>query len=218
MAQKIVTIIPARGGSKGIPKKNLIKLNGKPLIYYAINASKKCSLIDETWVSSDDDEILEYSDSLGAKTLKRPDYLCTDNASSESAINHFCNEVDFDIMTFVQATSPMITSDILDRAISRHLSEEDTDSTVSGFLDHGFWWNENGPLFDPLNRPTRQKQGLLYKESGMFYITSKERFLSSGCRYSGSAKIFEVDRMSSLEIDSIDDLKLIELIMRNRNV
>ncbi|MDB4337444.1 acylneuraminate cytidylyltransferase family protein [bacterium] len=218
MKKKTVTIIPARGGSKGIPKKNLTSLCGNPLIYYSVKASIDCKKIDETWVSSDDDDIIRYCRSLGAKTIKRPDYLCTDTASSESAIEHFCNEVDFKTMVFVQATSPLITSKILTSAIESHFSDDSVDSTVAGFLDHGFWWDEKGPCFDPLNRPTRQKQGLLYKESGMFYITSREGFLQSGCRYSGSAKIFEVDRMSSLEVDSIEDLKLIELIMRNKNV
>ena len=68
----IVSIIPARGGSKGIPRKNLIKINDKPLIYYTILASLNSKYIDETWVSSEDKEILDYSKSIGANTILRP--------------------------------------------------------------------------------------------------------------------------------------------------
>ena len=217
MKKKIVAFIPARGGSKGIPKKNLVGLNGKPLLYYSIEAAKNSEKIDEVWVSSDCEEIISFSNSSGAKTLKRPDYLCHDNATSESAIEHFCENVQFDTMVFIQATSPLINSNILDGALFEHFGD-DRDSTVSGFLDHGFWWNDSGPMFDPMNRPTRQMQGNMYKESGMFYITSKESFLASKCRYSGVSKIYEVDRISSLEVDSYEDLKLIEHIIRSRDV
>ena len=217
MKNKTVAFIPARGGSKGIPKKNLVDLNGKPLLHYAIDAAKNTLKIDEVWVSSDSEEIINFSRSQGAKTLKRPDHLCHDNATSESAIEHFCESVHFDTMVFIQATSPLITSNVLDNALEAHF-EDNRDSTVSGFLDHGFWWNDSGPMFDPMNRPTRQMQGNMYKESGMFYITSKERFLASKCRYSGVSKIYEVDRISSLEVDSYEDLKLIEHIIRSRDV
>lgn len=217
MKNKIVAFIPARGGSKGIPKKNLANLNGKPLLYYSIESAKNTSKIDEVWVSSDSEEIINFSKLQGVKTLKRPEHLCHDSATSESAIEHFCENVEFDTMVFIQATSPLISNTILDDALTAHFSDE-RDSTVSGFLDHGFWWNDAGPMFDPLSRPTRQMQGNMYKESGMFYITSKERFLSSKCRYSGVSKIYEVDRISSLEVDAYEDLKLIEHIIRSRDV
>ena len=97
---KIISIIPARKGSKGIPNKNLISLCGKPLIHYAIQASQQ-SIVEETWVSSDSDEILSISKKLGAKTIIRPKELSGDNASSESALIHFAENVEFDILVFI---------------------------------------------------------------------------------------------------------------------
>ena len=88
---KVVTLIPARGGSKGIPRKNIIDICGKPLIAYAIEASLK-SDSSETWVSTDDDEIAKISREYGAKVIKRPSEIATDNATSESALLHFANQ------------------------------------------------------------------------------------------------------------------------------
>ena len=216
MTQKIVAIIPARGGSKGIPRKNLVLLNGKPLLYYSVTACLNSCLVDETWVSSDDDEILEYATTLGANAIKRPPSICKDTSSSESALLHLADNVRFDTLVFVQATSPLITSNLITRAIASYNKDPELDSLVSGHIDHGFWWKDGTPLFDPTTRPTRQQQGELYKESGMFYITSRSKLLESKCRYSGNAKIYPIDRRSALEIDSKEDLKLIELIMLRR--
>jgi N-acylneuraminate cytidylyltransferase len=216
MTKKIVAIIPARGGSKGIPKKNLALLNGEPLLHYSIKACIESLHIHQTWVSSDDNEILEYAKSQGAKTILRPADICKDTASSESALMHFASIIDFDILLFVQATSPLITTSIIDNAFVNYKNREDLDSLVSGHVDHGFWWHNGSPLFDPTTRPTRQQQGNLYKESGMFYITTRERLMSSGCRYSGKSEIYLIDKMSALEIDTEEDLKLIELIMIRR--
>ena len=216
MTQKIVAIIPARGGSKGIPRKNLALLNGKPLLYYSISACLDSYLGDETWGSSDDEGILSYAKSLGANTLKRPLSICTDESSSESASLHLADNVGFDILLFVQATSPLVTSNLITQATTYYNNSIELDSLVSGHIYHGFWWQHGLPLFDPLNRPTRQQQGDLYKESGMFYITSRKALLESGCRYSGKAEIYPIDRLTALEVDTEEDLKLIELIMTRR--
>ena len=216
MKPKIVSIIPARGGSKEIPKKNLFNLCGKPLLHYSLSACVHAKHVSEAWVSSDCDDILTYAQSQGGLALKRPEALCIDTASSESALIHFAENTNFDLMIFVQATSPMITPDIIDKAFEYYLNHDNLDSLVSGHLDSGFWWNDKKPLFDPLNRPTRQQQGNLYKESGMFYILSRDLLLSSRCRYSGVAEIYPVDRMLSLEVDSMEDLRLIEFIMNRR--
>ena len=99
---KVVSLIPARQGSKGIPNKNLINLCGKPLIYYSIKASEN-SIVEETWVSSDSNEILEVSKNLGAKTIKRPSKISNDQSTSEEALLHFASNVEFDIIVFIHA-------------------------------------------------------------------------------------------------------------------
>ena len=91
---KILSIIPARGGSKGLPRKNIIDLNGKPLIGWSIEASLKSKYITDTIVSSDDEEILNISQQYGANVLKRPKELATDIASSESVVEHTIKELE----------------------------------------------------------------------------------------------------------------------------
>ena len=115
---KIVSLIPARGGSKGIPNKNLIKILGKPLIQYALEASLR-SKVNETWVSSDSKEILNFSNKLGAKIIKRPKKISSDNASSEQALLHFSEIIDYDIIVFIQCTSPLINFKDIDKGINK---------------------------------------------------------------------------------------------------
>ena len=86
--KKIVTLIPARGGSKGIKRKNIVDVNGSPLLTYAIEASRT-SMVDETWVSTDDDEIAEVSRKYGAQVIQRPSYISNDDSTSELALFHF---------------------------------------------------------------------------------------------------------------------------------
>ena len=117
-ARKSLTLIPARGGSKGIPKKNIVDINGKPLIAYAIEASIK-SKSNETWVSTENDEISEIAKKYGAKVLNRPENIATDDTSSESVLLHFIEEVDdFDILIFLQATCPLVERTDINKALT----------------------------------------------------------------------------------------------------
>jgi len=214
----IFAVIPARGGSKGVHKKNLHLLNGKPLLHYSISAALSSKLIDDVYVSSDDDEILEYATSIGARTIMRPPHLSTDCASSEGALIHFAENVEFDHLIFLQATSPLMTSDILDKAMKVYL-EGNYDSVVSVFEDHGFWWHYDEPLYNPMNRHMRQENtNKKYKESGMFYITSRHSLLDSKCRFSGKSHSFVHSKIVGYDIDDLDDFKIVEAIMEKLNV
>ena len=106
---KILSVILARGGSKGIPSKNIVDLNGKPLISYTIEASLQ-SNVDETWVSTDSSEIASVSSDYGANVIDRPSEISTDTSQSEEALLHFTYNHDFDIMVFIQPTSPLLKS------------------------------------------------------------------------------------------------------------
>ena len=134
---KIVSIILARSGSKQIPNKNLVKVNNKPLIFYSINASLK-SKVNETWVSSDSEKILRIAKRFGAKTLLRPQKYATDNASSESALLHFAKNVFFDIVVFIQPTSPLIIPSDINKGIS--LINKKYDSIISVSELNQFVW------------------------------------------------------------------------------
>jgi len=211
-------IIPARGGSKGVHKKNLHILNGKPLLYYSIAAAKSTMLIDEVYVSSDDDEILEYAQSIGSKTIKRPESISTDTASSETALLHFAENIEFDNLIFLQATSPLMKPSILNEALEIFLGG-DYDSIVSVFEDHGFWWRYDEPLYNPMDRHMRQENtNKKYKESGMFYITSKKDLLASRCRFSGKSHSFVHSKIVGYDIDDLDDFKIVESIMEKIDV
>ncbi len=133
---KIVSIIPARGGSKGIPRKNIIQLGGIPLIAHTITSSLKSKYVNETYVSTDDDEIAKIAEKWGSKAVYRPKKLATDTTSSEDVLLHFSSKVDFDILVFLQCTSPLTSSNDIDNAI-KLLMEKKHDSILSVCQDHG---------------------------------------------------------------------------------
>ena len=210
---KIISLIPARKGSKGIPNKNLISLCGKPLISYAIQASKK-SKVDETWVSSDSEEILKVSENLGAKTIKRPLKFSNDNASSESALIHFAENVNFDILVFIQCTSPLVKAKDINQGIKKI---QKFDSIVSVSQTHQMFWDDNGPLYDINNRERRQDSNRKYIETGSFFITSKKNLLKYKNRLSGNIGLVEIPKYRSFDIDCYDDIKIVEAIMKSKN-
>src|SRR4051812_30272931 len=108
---KTVCIIPARGGSKGIPRKNLIDFCGKPLISWSIAQARNSKFISDVFVTTDIREIAQQSETFGAKIIQRPDELATDTASSEAALIHAVDEIEkkgkIDLVVFLQATSPI---------------------------------------------------------------------------------------------------------------
>ncbi len=213
----IVSVILARGGSKGIPKKNIIDINGKPLIYYSIEASKK-SAVSKTFVSTDSDEIAEISIRHGASgRIERPKHLATDDSKSDDALLHFANIIDFDILVFIQPTSPMINHFYINEGIDMIINGG-YDSVFTATKEH--WipkWNNNiEPVdWDIYNRPMRQNKENLYTENGMFYITKRKNLLESKLRYSGKIGIVEIPLKDSFQIDTIDDLELIKRLKIN---
>lgn len=209
---KIVSLIPARKGSKGIKNKNLINLCGKPLIHYSIQASIN-SLVNETWVSSDSDEILTISKNLGAKTIKRPSELSGDNATSESALIHFAEKIDFDILVFIQCTVPLIEPQDINQGIDKMKL---FDSIVSVTETHQMFWDANGPLYDVDNRLRRQNSVKRYIETGSFFITSKEKLLKFNNRLSGNIGFVEIPKHRSFDIDGYDDLKIVKTIINSK--
>tara|TARA_R100000008_G_C3576719_1_gene165736 strand:- start:608 stop:1240 length:633 start_codon:yes stop_codon:yes gene_type:complete len=209
---KIVSLIPARGGSKGISNKNIVDINGKPLIYYTINAALNCEHVKETWVSTDCENIADISDSYGAEVIWRPKELANDIIMPDASLVHFANNVDFDIIVFIQPTSPLLESKYIDMGLSLM---EKYDSVFSVYEDH--WlpkWENNKPYgWDINNRPRRQDAKKLYVENGAFYITTKKNLLDSELRYSGNIGMVEMPYEKSFQVDSINDLKLIRKLL-----
>ena len=207
----IVSIILARGGSKGIPDKNIIDLNGRPLIYYSINAAQNAE-ISEVWVSTDSKKIAMVAKQYGAKILDRPKTLATDISSSEDALNHFSQNIDFDIMVFIQPTSPLLYSDDIVKGLDL-IKQGNYDSIFSVYKEH--WiprWDLNiKPInWSITNRPRRQDVDEKYVENGAFYITTKEQFLNSGIRYGGRIGVVEMPMQRSFQVDTYKDLDIIK--------
>ena len=208
------TLITARGGSKSIPKKNIIKISKKPLIAYSILASRE-SIVDETWVSTDDNQIKEVSIKWGAKVIDRPKELATDTILNEPSLIHFADQVEFDWLVFIQPTGPFIKSKYINIGIEMVKSGK-FDSVFTATLKHWIpkWSKDIKPIeWEIEHRPRRQDREEYYEENGMFYITSKKCLLDSGLRYSGRIGIVDIPSYDSFQIDSKDDLELIKKLL-----
>lgn len=210
---KTISLILARGGSKGIPNKNIIEINGNPLLYYTANASLN-SNVDETWVSTDCDKIKKVALNLGCKVIDRPKEISGDKSKSDEALVHFAENVDFDILVFIQPTSPLLKSTDINKGLEKM---QNYDSVFSVTKEH--WiprWNETGePVdWDINNRPMRQDVKETYIENGAFYITTKQQLLNSKLRYGGNIGMIEMPLHRSFQIDTMDDLKLIGKLLK----
>jgi len=209
---KIVSVILARGGSKGIPSKNIIDLKGKPLISYTIQASQK-SNVDSTWVSTDCPKIKTISETLNANVIDRPKKISGDFSKSEEALLHFSKKIDFDILVFIQPTSPLLKSEDINQGIKLLLNDNKCSSVFSVYKQHWLpkWSLDIEPLnWDVKNRPMRQEVDEEYIENGAFYITKKNDLLNSKLRYSGKKNVVIMPYLRSFQIDTLDDLNLIE--------
>ena len=222
-----VAIIPARGGSKGIPRKNLIDFCGKPLLAWSIIQVKLSQTVKEVYVSSDSDEILAVSEQYGAIGVRRPDELATDTATSESALLHALDEIErerkgnVDLVVFLQCTSPLREPRDIDGAVQALLAQ-DADSLFSyARLEDFFIWEQTPQGFASLNydfrnRKRRQDVNPQYVENGSIYVFRPEILRKFNNRLGGKIAIYEMDFWKSWEIDSLDDKSLCEWYMRNR--
>lgn len=217
---KIVSITLARGGSKGVPRKNLIDICGNPLLSYVLNSAEQSKHIDERFVSTEDEEIKQVAIKLGASVVDRPQELATDSAKCEDALKHFASLIDFDILCFIQTTSPLVLPSDIDKGIEMVLSG-DYDSVFSVTTET--WvpkWLEIENLVKPIDwtpasRPRRQQMPELLIENGAFYITKRENLLESGLRYSGKIGVVKMPLKRSFQIDTEEELGLIRSIIKN---
>lgn len=214
--KKIIAIILARSGSKGIKNKNLICINNKPLIYWSIKSCLNSKLINQVWVSSDSDKILKVSEKFGASIIKRPKEFAKDNSSSEVAWLHAVNELSknilFDTVVGIQPTSPIRPYSLLDKAITKYqLKNYDSLFTSEKILDYNIWEYKNKSLVANYNykrRPRRQEIKEKFLENGSFYIFNKKGFQKNRCRLFGNIGTFAMDKVYSFQLDEKEDIKL----------
>ncbi|MDA7679705.1 acylneuraminate cytidylyltransferase [bacterium] len=214
-----VAIIPARGGSKGIPNKNIIDFLGKPLLAWSIMQARKSGVVDEVYVSSQNEEILAVAQDYGAIPVKRPDVISNGLASSETALIHVLDFIkketseDPETVVFLQATSPL--RDPIDIARAVHtFYEKKADSLFSDAIldDFTVWQEEEGRLvgktFDPLNRGRRQDRPLLYLENGSIYVFKSSILRTLNNRLGGKICRYNMPFWKSFEIDTLEELEL----------
>jgi len=219
----VAAVIPARGGSRGIPRKNLVDFCGKPLVAWSIIQARDTPLINSVHVSSDSDEILAVSARYGAQTIKRPNEISGDTATTESALLHAWQTMPTkpDLLVLLQPTSPLRKPDDLQKALAQ-FQEQGWDSAFSGavLLDFLIWEKDSrGTLrsfnYDYKNRGRRQDRQPQYVENGSFYLC-KPDILQSGNRLGGRIGICLMDFWQSFEIDTSQDLEMSRLIFESK--
>lgn len=219
---KVVAIIPARGGSKGILKKNLINFLGKPLIQWSIEAALKSKFITDVVVSSDDDEIIEEAKrNKNVITLKRPKELAEDNSRTEPVLLHALENLKdkkYDYLILLQPTSPLRTFDDINLAFNK-LKESKANSLISvSDIEHhpykSFKINKKGFLQGIINNDfpfsPRQELPKTYRANGAIYIIKVKEFLLSEKLLTSSTTYFEMSKDNSLDIDTLEDIKQVE--------
>ena len=216
---EFVTLIPLRGGSKGIKRKNLIKINKKPLLYYVIKASLDAGI--RTVVSTEDSEIKEVCRSLfqNIYIINRPEELARDNSSTEDVIKHFLQTDSKEKnIILLQATSPLTSSKDIKEAINLY-KKNTKKSLLSVVQSHQFIWDESGRAtnYDPINRPRRQDWDGYYIENGAIYIFSRNQFLKYKSRCSNECTLFKMNTKSLFEIDDESDFKVLSALLEERN-
>ncbi len=223
---KIISIIPARGGSKGLPGKNIIDLAGKPLIAWTIEASLKSKYITKTIVSSEDDNILDIAKKNGAEILKRPKELALDTTSSEPVIEHVLNSIEdinkYNYLLLLQPTSPLRNAADIDSAIEKLKEKAATalisTKTIDNKILKAFKNNKKGYLEGVSNNDypfmRRQDLPIVYMPNGAIYIVKVEDFLKSKQLFTDKTISFEMSVEKSLDIDTMEDLDRIKAFLR----
>ena len=217
-----VAIIPARGGSKGVPRKNIRPLADQPLIAYSIQDALEAKGVDRVFVSTDDAEISEISKNYGAEAIHRPAELANDTASSEAALIHAVSEIEnldigLDNIVFLQCTSPIRTGSDIDQALET-LQAKQADSLLSVSPNHRFLWEEKEGVAHPINydyrhRPRRQDMSPQYVENGSIYLFKPWVLKEYKNRLGGKIALYVMSEEAALEIDSTTDFKVIEAIV-----
>lgn len=223
---KTIALIPARGGSKGIPNKNIIDFCGKPLLAWSILQAKSSERINQVVVSTDSKEIAGVAQAFGAQIIWRPPETATDTATSESALIHavkLLNLTDNDLVVFLQATSPLRETSDIDLAISKW-QDSGADSLFSGaeIGDFYIWTKKNNELksanYDYRERGTRQSYeqnfGRQFVENGSIYLFRPQQMVARKNRLGGKIEISEMSFWKSFEVDDNQSLELCRSLFR----
>lgn len=219
-------MIPARGGSKGVPRKNVLPLAGKPLIAWTIEAALAAETVSRLVVSTDDDEISAAAGAAGAEVVRRPADLATDTAPTEPALLHALDALAAtegyapEAVALLQCTSPLRGPDIIDAGVGK-LFETGCDAVMAvtpiqhwylaGTVDEGDVFR---PEYDYKGRPRSQEMPHKYRENGALYVTRTAALRRFGNRLGGDVRVVVMDALRSIDIDTAEDFRLAEEALR----
>lgn len=225
----ILAIIPARGGSKGIPRKNVLLLSGQPLISYAIQNAKSSGFQMDVAVSTDDQEITNVSNQFGAEVIRRNKKLASDEVTLDPVIFDAVQQMEgktgktYDYVITLQPTSPLLSADTLDSAIQKMLNDETIDTLISAVNDPHLSWTTKevkGVVTVLPNYEARLNRQYLPKnfvETGAFVIT-KRHFVRPDTRFGKNISVYEVPASESTDIDTKQDWWVAEKQLSKKNI
>ena len=223
-SQRLVALVPARAGSKGIPRKNIRTLCGRPLLYWVCKAAQDTEAIDAVYVATDSEAIADTVRNIGLSKVQpigRAPEPATDTASTESVMLDFAQRVEFDYIALLQATSPLLAADDLRKGCDMVLGGR-YDSVLSAVEQKRFRWAEqpDGAVlpenYDYNARPRRQQFHGYLVENGAFYIASRAHLLETNCRLAGRIGAVLMPEDSFYELDEATDWTIIEALLARR--
>ena len=224
MNKKIIAIIPARGGSKGIPRKNIKDLAGKPMIAYIIESVKKVQGVDRVIVSTEDEEIYRVAKKYGAEApFMRPIELAQDEVATlpvlRHAVKYLLENENYspDYVLLVYPTSPLLKAERIQEIIDLGL-EKNSDSVISGTYDKGHYWIESDGGWErlyPTELRNRQLAKSLFKENGAIYLIRTS--ILEKQLVADKTDIFVMDLEENIDVDTMEDFKRVEIILQKNN-
>ncbi len=223
---KYLAVIPAREGSKRLPNKNILELNGKPLISYSIEAGKNSKYINKVVVSSNSDKILNIAKQLNVDTIKRPENLSTDTANTFDTIEHTINNTEeFEYIVLLQPTSPLRTSKHIDEAIQL-LEEKNADAIISVCeTEHSPLWanilpednNFEGFFKDDILNKRSQDLPIYHRLNGAIYICKISKLLEEKTFFlKKNIFSYKMEQLDSIDIDTKLDFLTTQVILENQ--
>lgn len=224
----VLAITPARGGSKGVKRKNIKLLNGKPLIQYTVEAVRGCPLITKYIINTEDGEIRQIANSLGVETQTRPKEFWHDNTYQEvdRLIKWSVNDLEsngekIDIVVLLYATAPLRKSNSITNCIDLVLNKG-FDSSLTLVEDRSYLWekSKNNKTVKPMNyepkkRGPNQKEGWnQWIENKAVYVMKRDLIMETGCRLGGKIGFSPMEKLESIDIDTYQDFQLAECILK----
>ena len=223
---KILVVIPARGGSKGIPRKNIRLLNNRPLISYAIGVARSSQYVDDVVVTTDDSEITLIAEKFGASVVRRSSELASDEIPLDPVVYNAMIQKEklafdeYDIVITLQPTSPLLKTQTLDKAIEK-FEDFSVDSVISVVDDRHLKWgyDDDNQRYFPLymQRVNRQYLPKSFRETGAILAT-RRAFVNETSRLGENISIIEVSREESIDIDTYEDWWLAENYLNRKRI